>query len=53
MFGDQIPFDWDNFDGETMLSKLTIKLNNGNIAMLGILSLMVHEEMAPSVYEIH
>ena len=45
--------NWENFEGEAMLSKLTIKLNNGYTTMLDILSLMVHKEMAPSVYEIN
>ena len=42
-----IDFGWDNFDKETKLSKRTIELNNGRATMMGILSLVVHERIAP------
>jgi len=40
-----IDFGWDTFDEETQISKRAIELNNGRAAMLGILGLMVHEEL--------
>ena len=40
-----IDFGWDNFDEEEQLSKRAIELNNGRAAMLGILGLMVHEQL--------
>ncbi|KAL3810858.1 hypothetical protein ACHAXA_005858 [Cyclostephanos tholiformis] len=40
-----IDFGWDSFDEETKLSKRAIELNNGRAAMMGILGLMVHEEL--------
>ena len=40
-----IDFGWDNFDEETKLSKRGIELNNGRAAQLGILGLMVHEQL--------
>ena len=45
-----INFSWDVFDEETKLSKRAIKLNNSRAAMLGILGLMVHEEIVPLGY---
>jgi len=38
-------FGWDTFDEETKLQKRAIELNNGRAAMMGILGLMVHEEL--------
>jgi hypothetical protein len=44
-----IDFGWDTFDEETKLSKRAIELNNGRAAMMGILGLMVHEELATNL----
>jgi len=40
-----IDFGWDSFDEETKLRKRAIELNNGRAAMMGILGLMVHEQL--------
>jgi len=44
-----IDFGWDKFDEETKLQKRAIELNNGRAAMMGILGLMVHEQLGGSV----
>ncbi|KAL7524982.1 hypothetical protein ACHAWF_001161, partial [Thalassiosira exigua] len=44
-----IDFGWDSFDDETKLAKRAIELNNGRAAMMGILGLMVHEQLGGSV----
>ena len=46
-----IDFGWDSFDEETKMSKRAIELNNGRAAMMGILGLMVHEEIIPLGYD--
>ena len=40
-----IDFGWDTFDEEAKLFKRGGELNNGRAAMLGILGLMVHEQL--------
>eukprot|EP00531_Pseudo-nitzschia_arenysensis_P013687 CAMPEP_0116126058 /NCGR_PEP_ID=MMETSP0329-20121206/6134_1 /TAXON_ID=697910 /ORGANISM="Pseudo-nitzschia arenysensis, Strain B593" /LENGTH=198 /DNA_ID=CAMNT_0003620125 /DNA_START=97 /DNA_END=693 /DNA_ORIENTATION=- len=40
-----IDYGWDTFDEETKLQKRAIELNNGRAAMMGILGLMVHEQL--------
>ena len=44
-----IDFGWDTFDDATKLRKRTIELNNGRAAMMGILALMVHEQIGVSI----
>lgn len=40
---------WDSFDPETQRSKRAIELNQGRAAMMGILALMVHEQLGVSL----
>ena len=40
-----IDYGWDTFDDETKLKKRAIELNQGRAAMMGILALMVHEQL--------
>ena len=44
-----LDFGWDSFDEETKLSKRAIELNNGRAAMMGILGLMVHEQLGGEI----
>jgi len=44
-----IDFGWDKFDEETKFAKRAIELNNGRAAMLGILGLMIHEELGTNL----
>ena len=38
-------YGWNRFDDATKLKKRAIELNNGRAAMMGILGIMVHEQM--------
>jgi len=40
---------WDSFDPETQQQKRGIELNQGRAAMMGILALMVHEQLGVSL----
>jgi Chlorophyll A-B binding protein len=44
-----IDFGWDSFDEETKLNKRAIELNQGRAAQMGILALMVHEQLGVSL----
>jgi hypothetical protein len=46
---DAFDLGWDSFDEETKLSKRAIELNQGRAAMMGILALMVHEQLGVSL----
>uniref|UniRef100_A0A7S2H3Z1 Fucoxanthin-chlorophyll a/c light-harvesting protein n=2 Tax=Helicotheca tamesis TaxID=374047 RepID=A0A7S2H3Z1_9STRA len=44
-----IDFGWDTYSEETKLKKRAIELNNGRAAQMGILGLMVHEQLGGSI----
>merc|ERR1711935_161371 len=44
-----LDFGWDSFDDATKLKKRGIELNQGRAAMMGILALMVHEQLGVSL----
>ena len=44
-----IDFGWDTFDDEKKLQKRAIELNQGRAAQMGILALMVHEQLGVSL----
>ncbi|EED87625.1 fucoxanthin chlorophyll a/c protein 4 [Thalassiosira pseudonana CCMP1335] len=44
-----IDFGWDTFSDEVKLQKRAIELNNGRAAMMGILGLMMHEQLGGSI----
>ena len=44
-----IDFGWNKFDEDTKLQKRAIELNNGRAAMMGILGLLVHEQLGGSI----
>ena len=46
---ESLDFGWDTFDEETKLVKRGVELNNGRAAMMGILGLMVHEQLGGSI----
>jgi hypothetical protein len=46
---DAIDFGWDTFDEETKMQKRAIELNQGRAAQMGILALMVHEQLGVSL----
>ena len=40
-----LDYGWEDFDEETKLQKRAIELNQGRAAMMGLLALMVHEQL--------
>ena len=44
-----IDFGWDSFDEATKAEKRAIELNQGRAAQMGILALMVHEQLGVSI----
>lgn len=50
---DFVDFGWDVFSPEDKERKRTIELNQGRAAMMGILALMVHEELNNDPYVIN
>ena len=40
-----IDFGWDSFDEETKMQKRAIELNQGRAAQMGMLALMVHDQL--------
>jgi len=46
-----IDFGWDTFTEEEKITKRAIELNNGRAAQLGILGLMVHEQIVKIGYD--
>jgi hypothetical protein len=44
-----LDYGWDTFDDETKLKKRAIELNQGRAAMMGILALMVHDQLGVSI----
>jgi hypothetical protein len=46
---DAIDYGWDTFDADTKMQKRAIELNQGRAAMMGILALMVHEQLGVSL----
>jgi len=44
-----LDFGWDTFTDEQKLQKRAIELNNGRAAMMGILGLMIHEQLGGSL----
>jgi hypothetical protein len=50
---DAIDFGWDTFTPEEQERKRGIELNNGRAAMMGILALMVHEQLNGDPYVIN
>jgi len=48
-FRNGFSFGWDKLDPDTQLKKRAVELNNGRAAMMGILGLMVHEQLGGSL----
>jgi hypothetical protein len=46
---DALDFGWDTFDEETQFRKRAIELNQGRAAQMGILALMVHEQLGVNI----
>lgn len=44
-----LDFGWDTFSEEKKIQKRTIELNQGRAAQMGILALMVHEQLGVSI----
>jgi Chlorophyll A-B binding protein len=44
-----IDFGWDTFDAQTKVQKRAIELNQGRAAQMGLLALMVHEQLGVSI----
>jgi len=44
-----LDFGWDQFDEDTKLKKRAVELNNGRAAMMGILGLMIHEQLGTAL----
>ena len=42
---DAFDLGWDTFDEETKLTKRAVELNQGRAAMMGLLALMVHDQL--------
>ena len=42
-------YGWDKWDEETKKSKRAIELNNGRAAQMGILGLMIHEQLGSNM----
>ena len=42
---DALDFGWDSFDEETKMTKRAIELNQGRAAQMGLLGLMVHDQL--------
>ena len=51
--GNPFASSWDSMSEETQASKRAIELNNGRAAQMGILAMMVHEELSNQPYIIN
>ena len=45
-----LDFGWDSYSDEVKLKKRAVELNNGRAAQMGILALMVHEQLGVSLW---
>ncbi len=52
-FRNGFDFGWDKYTEEEKLEKRAIELNNGRAAQMGILGLMVHEQLGQDPYVIN